>query len=281
MKAFDYFVPATLPEALAILGEHGDKAKILAGGTDLLVDMKRGAASLSYVVDLKRIAQLRIIECEAGGTLLLGALTGLAELAGSEILRSDYAAISAAAASVGSPQTRNRATLGGNLCNAAPSADLAPPLIALDAQLVILSPKGQRTVPIEQFFTGPKATILAPDEVLTTVAIPRPPAASVYLKQATRRADIAVVGVAGALFAGERFSLAMGAVAPTPVRAAKAEALLHGKAVTGKTIEDAAAAAAEESSPISDVRASAWYRRQIVKALTARVLRELTRGRPT
>ncbi len=289
MKAFDYVAPATLPEAVAHLEQHGDSAKVLAGGTDLLVAIKESIVSAALVIDLKRIPELSFIRSDGSGALAIGALTTLSELAASETLRTQFTAISEAADSVGSPQIRNRATVGGNLCNAAPSADLAPPLIALDAKAVISGPKGERIVPVEKLFKGPKETVLAPDELLTEIRISKAPEAGSYIKRATRRADIAVVGVAAALFPGNRVSLVLGAVAPTPIRAVKAEALLDGGTLTEQLLEQIAEKAVEDSSPISDIRASAWYRREIIKVLVMRAVRrvlprndgKLHRGRPS
>ena len=276
MEAFEYVAPATLPEALAQLKEHGASAKVLAGGTDLLVDIKGHNVSAALVIDLKRIPKLSFIRGDDAGTLTVGALTTMSQLASSEILRTRYTAISEAADSLGSPQIRNRATAGGNLCNAAPSADLAPPLIALDAHVVISGPNGERTVPVETFFKGPRDTVLAPDEVLTEIRVPAAPEASCYVKQATRRADIAVVGVAAALFPGNRISLALGAVAPTPIRAVKAEELAKSGALTDQLIEQIAEKAVEDSSPISDIRSTAWYRREIIKVLVRRAVRRVS-----
>ncbi|MGQ9630400.1 MAG: FAD binding domain-containing protein [bacterium] len=275
LRAFEYFAPISLPEAISLLEDYGLEAKVLAGGTDLIVWMKRGILTPSYVIDLKRIPGIDYIRYDEAEGLRIGALTALADLASSPILRERYPAIAEAAESVGSPQVRNRATIGGNLCNASPSADLAPPLIALNATAKISGPRGERTVPLEDFFTGPGKTVLTPAEVLTEVSLPAPPTGtgSAYIKHTIRRADIAIVGVAASLSPEGRVCLALGAAAPTPIRAREAESLLGGREISEKLLGEAAERASAESLPISDIRASEWYRREIVKILTVRAVR--------
>ena len=294
-KEFAYFAPATLDEALDLLAEHGREARVLAGGTDLLLRLKAGQWQPRCVVNIKRIPGLDEISFDPAGGLRLGTLTTAAELARSEIVRAHYAALAQGAGLMASVQIRNLATVGGNLCNAAPSADLAPPLIALGASALIVGPGGQRHMPLDEFFIGPGQTALEPGELLTAVIAP-PPApgsAAVYLKNSPRQAmDIAVVGVAVAMTrlrsaapAGSPdpakcgdARIVLGAVAPTPLRARQAEALLQGQEITPERIEEAARAAAQEARPIDDVRASAWYRQRMVEVLTRRGLTQLAKG---
>ena len=289
-KEFAYFAPATLDEALDLLAEHGREARVLAGGTDLLLRLKAGQWQPRCVVNIKRIPGLDEISFDPAGGLRLGTLTTAADLARSEIVRTHYAALAQGAGLMASVQIRNLATVGGNLCNAAPSADLAPPLIALGASALIVGPGGQRHMPLDEFFIGPGQTALEPGELLTAVIAP-PPApgsAAVYLKNSPRQAmDIAVVGVAVAMTLSRKLRpavkcedarIVLGAVAPTPLRARQAEALLQGQEISPERIEEAAHAAAQEARPIDDVRASAWYRQWMVEVLTRRGLTQLVDG---
>ncbi|HEX6082103.1 MAG TPA: FAD binding domain-containing protein, partial [Methylomirabilota bacterium] len=194
-------------------------------------------------------------------------------------LRGAYRAIAESGALVGSIQVRNLATVGGNICNAAPSADMAPPLMALEAQAVIAGPRGERRVPMAEFFTGVRQTVLAPDEVLVELAVPAPGAhtGGQYLRHTPRRElDIAVVGVASQLtMAGgtcARARIVLASVAPTPVRATAAERALEGQAVTPEVIERAATLAVEAAKPITDQRGSVEFRKHLVRVLTRRTL---------
>jgi carbon-monoxide dehydrogenase medium subunit len=284
-KEFTYLTPTTLDEAIRLLAEHGREARVLAGGTDLLLRMRTGQWRPRCVVNIKKIPGLVGIGFDPGSGLRLGAMVTAAELVRSEVVQAHYPALAQGAAVMASVQIRNLATVGGNLCNAAPSADLAPPLIALGGSAVIAGPEGQRRVPLDEFFLGPGQTILAPDELLVAITLPfpRPGSAAVYLKNSPRQAmDIAVVGVAVAMSRlderCEDVCLVLGAVAPTPLRARRAEALLRREEITTERIAEAARTAAQEAQPIDDVRGSAWYRRQMVEVLTRRALLQLTEG---
>ncbi len=291
VRSFDYFAPQTLAEAVALLHELGEHARPLAGGTDLIVQMKEAATRFPYpssVVGLTRIPELKGIEfSESAGPatdlrtgLRIGAGVTMMELAESPAIRQRFQALAEGAGVVGSYQTMNMATLGGNLCNAAPSADSAPPLLAFEAQAVIVGPGGRRTLPLDQFFTGPGHTALAPGEVLAEVRVPAPApgTGSAYRRHTPRKQmDIAVVGAGVVLTLGadsriEKARIALGAVAPTPIRARQAESLLEGQSPSAELFQQAAEAAAAEASPISDVRGSADFRRHLVKVLTARML---------
>ncbi len=284
MRAFEYHAPTSLNEAISLLQEHGEAARPLAGGTDLVVQMKENAtkfAAPAHIVSLLRVPELGGIEFSESEGLRIGAGATMAQVADSPIIRERYRAIAEGAALVGSIQTMNMATVGGNLCNAAPSADIAPPLLAFEAEAVIVGPSGRRKLALEEFFLGPGKTALAADELLAEVRVPSPPpgTGSAYDRHTPRKQmDIAVVGVAAALtMAGERIErarVALGAVAPTPVRAPQAEAALEGQAPSDEQFARGAEVSAAECSPIADVRGSAEFRRHIVRVMTERMLRE-------
>jgi len=283
LRAFEYHAPTNLDEAISLLQRHGESARPLAGGTDLVVQMKESATKFplpSHIVSLLRVPELRGIEFSDSEGLRIGAGATMTEVAESPVLRERYTAIAEGAALVGSIQTMNMATVGGNLCNAAPSADIAPPLIVFDAEAVIVGPSGRRSLPLEEYFLGPGKTALGPHELLAEVRVPVPLAGtgSAYARHTPRKQmDIAVVGVAVALTLAsgriERARVALGAVAPMPVRAGRAEAQLEGEPLSDECLARATDAAVEECSPISDVRGSAEFRRHIVRVTTERMLR--------
>jgi carbon-monoxide dehydrogenase medium subunit len=284
MKAFEYFAPRSLAEATEVLARYQGEARTVAGGTDLLLKMKAGRLSPKAIVNIKRVPELRGLTFNSH--LTLGALTTLEEIKQSSMIRERYPALSDAAATMASVQIRNLATVGGNLCNAAPSADLAPILIALNAAARLAGIKGERRIPLEDFFTGPGTTVLAPGELLVSLEVPPPAGPSVYLKHSPREhMDIAVVGIGLALRGYNPLSqecaeprVVLGAVAPVPLRARRAEAELTGGPLAAERIDRAAKIAAEEAKPIDDVRGSAWYRRRMVAVLTRRGLETLTRA---
>jgi carbon-monoxide dehydrogenase medium subunit len=278
MRRFDLALPQSLDDCLKILADHGGRAKLLAGGTDLLPQMKNGLLKPALVVDLSGIARVRQID-NGGQGLRIGAAVTARELEVSPALGGAYRSIAESAALVGSLQVRNLATVGGNLSNAAPSADMAPPLVALEAQAVIAGAKGERRVPIADFFTGVRQTVLAPNELLVELIIPAPGPNSggQYLRHTPRRElDIAVVGVASQLTMANgrcaKARIALASVAPTPVRATAAERALEGQALTPELIERAATLAIEAAKPISDQRGSIEFRKHLVRVLTRRTL---------
>ncbi|MBI3362447.1 MAG: xanthine dehydrogenase family protein subunit M [Chloroflexi bacterium] len=287
MKRFDYYSPRTISEACEILASHNGKARVMAGGTDLLLKMKAGTLRVApkAIVNIKRIAELRrepVINHQSS-VIRLDALTTLEGLRRSPVIREHCPALAHAAATMASVQIRNLATVGGNLCNAAPSADLAPILIALNAVACIAGPpaRGDRCILLQDFFTGPGLTVLAPGELLVSLEVPLAAPGAVYLKHAPRECmDIAVVGIGLSLSVDDErcrwARVVLGAVAPTPMRARRAEEELLAGPLTPERIERAAKIAAEESKPIDDVRGSAWYRRQMVEVMTRRGLVELT-----
>lgn len=279
MRRFDLVLPQSLDDCLKLLAQHGAQAKLVAGGTDLLPQMKNGVTRPRVVVDLSGIERVRRIHAANGQGLRIGAAVTARDIELSPAMHGPYQAIAESGALVGSIQVRNLATVGGNLCNAAPSADMAPPLVALDAQAVIAGPKGERRVPMADFFTGVRKTVLAPDEVLVELAVPTPGAHSggQYLRHTPRRElDIAVVGVASQLTMADgkcaKARIALASVAPTPVRATAAERALEGQAITPALIERAATLAVEAAKPISDQRGSIEFRKHLVRVLTRRTL---------
>ena len=241
--------------------------------------MKNGLLKPACVVDLSGVTSARALQSDARG-LRIGAAVAARTLERDATARATYTSLAESGALVGSVQIRNLATLGGNLCNAAPSADMAPPLLALDAEAVIVGPKGERRVPFADFFTGVRRTVLAPDELLLEIVVPAPGPRSGgnYLRHTPRRElDIAVVGVASQLTLANgvcsKARIALAAVAPVPLRARAAEQALEGKPVTAEAIELAAELALGVAKPISDQRGSADYRRHLVRVLTRRTLR--------
>lgn len=279
LKAFSHLDSRTTEEALSYLSKYGQESKIIAGGTDLLVMMKTGKASPKYLIDIKGISDLDFIKCDET-SLEIGPSTKINTILQSDLIRKHFPVLAEAAETLGSNQIRNRATLGGNICNASPSGDMLPPLLCLDATAFILGPSGIRTVKLEQFFTGPRETILSDNEILTKIEIARPrnnPVA-VYLKHCFRKAlDLAIVGVAVKFELNNgRYSnirIALGGVAPTPMRAKMTERLLENEGIDETTIEKASKIVTKEISPVSDVRGTAEYRVGMTKVLLKRGLR--------
>jgi len=280
-EPFDFYQPTSLQEASQLLRENGPGGRFLAGGTDLVIAMKEKGLVPKYIVDLKRIAGLSGIREQGDGSIAIGALTTMREIETSPVITKKYPFLSQSAAEVGSIQIRNRATVGGNMANATPSADVAPSLIALNATAKIVGANSDRTVPLEEFFRGPGQTVMASDEILTELTIPKtgPRLVGEYIKFSPREMmDLAYVGVAVAYNLGDSdkkcdgVRIVLGAVAPTPLRAKRAEAALEGQVLTDALAEKVGRIAAEEAKPISDVRSSADYRRAMVGAMTRRAL---------
>jgi CO/xanthine dehydrogenase FAD-binding subunit len=272
-------MPGSVDECLAVLAQRGPEAKLVAGGTDLLPQLKNGLLHPAWVIDISRLSELSTIALDAGGGLRLGAAVTARQIERHAGLRAAYPALAESAALVGSIQVRNLATVGGNVCNAAPSADMAPPLVALDAEAVIAGPRGRRRVSLAKFFEGVRRTALAPDEILVefVVAAPGPRSGGSYLRHTPRRElDIAVVGVASQITLTNgvcaKARIALAAVAPTPVRATEAERAIEGQPLTPERIEQAATIAVAAARPISDQRGSAEFRTHLVRVLTKRTL---------
>jgi CO/xanthine dehydrogenase FAD-binding subunit len=281
LDRFEYLRPQGLEEALRALEERGSRAKILAGGTDLLVRMKDGAVKPDVVLDIGGLTELRGIH-RRDKWVWIGPLTTHREVAASDLIRSHGPALAQGAGSVGSPQIRQRGTIGGNLVNASPAADTVPPLMALLAEAEVSSMRGRRWLPVDSFFEGPGQTVLGPHELLTGLRFPVAADGRIvsrYEKFGTRNAlSVAVTSVAAAARMEPDGKLtwvriALGSVSPMVVRAPDAEQLLTGQVLREELIVRAAQAAARQCCPIDDVRGSAWYRRQLVTALSARILR--------
>lgn len=275
--------PKTLSEALSLLRKHNGAARAIAGGTDLLPKMKRREIAPNYLIDLKGIAGLHFIKYDKEKGLRIGAATTLNEILESSVVRKRYPILTEAVSQMASAQIRNMGTITGNLCNAVPSADSAPPLIALGAKLKLVGPKKARTVLVEDFFKGPDKTVLGPVELVAEIQIPpsRSGEFGTYLKHTLRREmDLAVVGVAAYLSLDSKrnvckdVKIVMGAVAPVPMRAKEGEEILRGKPIDRDLIESAAKIASEEAEPIDDIRSSADHRREMVKVLTKRAVQQ-------
>jgi CO/xanthine dehydrogenase FAD-binding subunit len=283
LPKFEYHAPASLSEALDYLSRYSGKAKILAGGTDLLVSMKKREVLPEHLINLKGIQELKHIRYDKKRGLEIGGLVTLREIERSTIVKEKYGALWDAANVMAAPQIRSLATIGGNLCSAVPSADTAPPLVALGATVTLAGKNGERTLLVEDFFAGPEASVLNPVEILSRVFIPIPPENSggAYLKLMRRNAmDLALVGVAACLKldGGKRVCqearIALGAVAPTPMRALRAEEVLLNKEPDEQLAMEAGKIAAQEARPISDVRASKEYRTEMLRVLTKRAVME-------
>jgi carbon-monoxide dehydrogenase medium subunit len=270
---------ASLAEASSLMNRYAPLARLLAGGTDLLVDLKTGRLAARHVVSISRINELRGVSTDGSG-LRIGALTTPNQLASSPIVRQRFPAILDATRDMAAPQVRNMATVGGNIASAIPSADLPPILIVLNASVVLWSVDGERTLPLEDFFVGPRQSVRRDDEVLTSVYVPYPPCSfgAAYARFALREANAcAVAGVAVGLQLDEdqrirQARIALGAVAPTPKLVESAAEVLRGETADQAVFDQAAAAAMEAAEPISDVRASGEYRRELVGVLTRRAL---------
>ena len=277
---FNYLEPRTIKEAVSLLVQYQGISEVIAGGTDLLNQIRRKMIKPEYVVDISYIPGLDCIEYDAEGWLSIGALATIRSVEKSAEIQQRHPVISQAAGLMGSMAIRNVGTIGGNLCNASPSAETAPSLIGLGASVTLAGTDGKRTVALEEFFEGPGQTTLQTGELMVEIRVPPMPphAKGVYLKHTTRgTVNPAIVGVAAIITTeGKRcvdVQLVLGAVAPTPIRAKKAEEILRGEAMDDALIEKAAWAASDESSPISDVRASADYRKDMVKVFARHALR--------
>ncbi|MBA7630739.1 Carbon monoxide dehydrogenase medium chain [subsurface metagenome] len=277
----EYHRPIALEQALKLLSELKEGCKIIAGGTDLVPAARRGRMSSSghiHIIDISSIKALDYIIKE-DDMIRIGAVTKLSEVGASTVVKEHVPILANAASQMGSLQVRNLGTIGGNLCNASPAADTAPPLLALDARVNIRGIDKQRLVPLKEFFAGPGETILASGEILAEVQIPitEPAAGSCFIKLGRRNAfTLSIVSVAtlvkvkDGIFDDVR--IALGAVAPTPIRASKAEEYLTGKKVSEQVIDDGAKVVTSEVKPISDVRASARYRKDMSYIVTKRAL---------
>ena len=284
MQEVQYAAPTSVAEAVRLLGAGGGQARMLGGGTDLLIQLRAGARSARQIVDAKRIDELNVLELDPGAGLRIGAAVPCFRVTGDRAIAAAFPGLVEATEMIGSTQIQSRATIGGNLCNGSPAADTTPALIALGAEAVIAGPGGRRTVAVKDFITAPGKTVLAADEILVELRVPSPApgSADCYQRFIPRNEmDIAVVGVGAAIgLSGGRCvsaRIALGAVGPTPILAGEPAAELTGKVLDDAVLARAASAAMAAARPISDMRGTADFRRQVVGVLTRRVVAEAAR----
>jgi aerobic carbon-monoxide dehydrogenase medium subunit len=277
--SFDYHAPGTLPEALALLSKYGDDAKVLSGGQSLLPLLKLRLGQTGHLIDIGRIPGLEYIR-EDGGFLRIGGRTRESALEASEVVQKRYPILHDTAKVIADPLVRNMATVGGNLAHGDPGNDHPATMLALGAQVVATGPKGERVIPIEQFFLGLFRTALKQDEVLTEIRIPVPPARSggAYVKLERKVGDYATAAAAAQVTLGsggavERVGLALTNVGPTPIKAADAEKFLVGKRPDAATLTEAAQRAAKASSPSADRRGAVDYKREMARVMATRALK--------
>lgn len=302
MKKFEYFKPRTLEEALTLFAKYGEKAKCIAGGTDVIVMIKQKTMSPDFLISLQGIQGLDQIKLN--GSLSIGPMVTHRMIEKSELIKKDFSALTDAVSWLGSLQVRNVATIGGNICTAAPSADTATPLLVLGTQIKIIGLKEERTIPIEEFFKGPGETVLKTGELVKELIIPKPfpNTGSAYYKLQRRQAlDLPILGVSVLIALNKNkvscsdmlcttspissvlhkmeedqivckeIRIALGVAAPTPIRAVKAEALLRGKNLSDELLEEVSEIAAKEAQPRDSIRGEAWYRRDMVKVFVKRM----------
>jgi CO/xanthine dehydrogenase FAD-binding subunit len=278
MPLSEILSPSSLQEALSLCAKHKEKARVLGGGTDLVVQIKKNAIDPDVLISLENVPELNFISHEENG-LNIGAMTTVSAIERSPMVKSRFPILSSAASMLATPLIRKKATIGGNLCNASPSADLVPALLVLGASLKIRSAGGERVVRIEEFFRGPRQTVLTPGELLTRIVIPAPAPRTngAYLKtRRTEGADLALVGVAvmTTMAKGkiEEIKIGLGAVAPTPIRARQTENRLRGRAPDERVLEEICLGATSEACCISDVRCTAGYRDKLIGVLVKRAI---------
>ena len=283
LPKFEYLSPKSIKEALSLLAKHGPKAKLIAGGTDLISEMRWGEWRPQYVLGLSQIPGLDEIQFDKSTGLRMGAGCTIGEIERSKVIKENYPLMGQAASVLGSMEIRNRATVGGNLCTAAPSADMPPSLLVHGAKAVIATQKGEKLVALEDFFTGPKKTILNHDELLVRLEMPpmEPNSAGEYIKFGRRNAmEIAMIGVAALITLEDGDNtckaarLAFATAAPTPIRSKEAEKVLTDKKLIGEIIDLAAETASNEASPRTSWRATEEYRRDLIRALTRRAIQK-------
>ena len=287
MREISYVEPKDVSEAVAVLGEREGRATVIAGGTNLIPSLRSGETAPDVVVNLASLENLSYVK-EEGETISIGALTTIGEIVSSHIVLKEIPILSSAASRLGNPLTRNRATLGGNLVDASPAADMATPLLALEASVHAVGAGGKgREIPLDRFFQGPNQTVLRQDEIVTHVHFSKikNPAWGSHIKLGLRNAmAISVVSIAVVLEMEDNLCqkarVALGAVAPTPVRAYRVESVLEGTRIDSETLDTCSRVVTEEISPISDIRASSTYRTQATAVLLRRAIAEaLEKGR--
>ncbi len=278
MKKFDYYQPESLKEAYGLMEKLNGEARFIAGGTDVIVRIKQGALHPDALISLRRISALKGLGNEDG--LSMGSMTLFRDIERDPAIARDYPALGEAASVLANPQVRNVATIGGNLCNAAPSADAAPPLMVLEATLTIEGPGGQREVSIEDFFRGPGETCLEHTEVVTRITIPkkRKGTGMAFLKIGRVAQDIAIANAAALIVVENgvcrKCRLSAGAVAPVPLRLKRIEGIVEGRKIEPDLLDRVAEMVQEDVSPITDVRSTAQYRKTVSGILVKRAIKE-------
>jgi carbon-monoxide dehydrogenase medium subunit len=277
---FEYFAPKTLKEALALLDKYQDDCKVICGGQSLLVLMRQGLVAPPYLIDIKGVSELSYIKDEKDG-LKIGATTTHRAIEKSAVIKKKYPVLAKMETRLASIQTRNWGTIGGNVCHGDPAGDPAPVFISLGATFTMTGSKGKRSMPAEDFTLDYFETALKPGELLTEISLPPVPAktGSAYYKFNVIESDLATVSVAATVTLGtgdvcKDIRLALGASAPIPLRAKKAEAIIKGKKITDALLAQAGEAAAKEAEPISDIYASEEYRLELIKVLVPRLTKE-------
>ena len=277
LTEFEYFKPKSIDEALSLARKYGDRARFLAGGSDLLIDIKLLRIEPEYLIDITGIDELRGITCNEK-ELRIGAATILSEVSNFPLIRENYTALFEATSEMATTQIRNNASIGGNLCNASAGADTVPPLLVLKAKVNIATETGRKTVPLEKFFTGPGKTILNRGDMLTSISIPTagPNTGTAFIKISRTHSDLPQLNVAAAVHVENGICkdarIALGAVAPVPIRAIKAENALRNKKLNQNTIEEAAGAVAAGINPRTSIRSTADYRKRVAPVIVKRAL---------
>jgi carbon-monoxide dehydrogenase medium subunit len=277
VRTFEYLKPTSIPGVLDLLERHGEEAKLIAGGTDVMVQWKKRIISPRYLISVRNVSELQ--KLSANGGLSIGSAVTHRTLELDRGIRSTFPIITDAVANLGSVQVRNSATMGGNICNAAPSADTAPPMLVLEADVHVKGPGGDRTIALAEFFQGPSRTVLKPNECVTHFSVSQllPRTGAAYWKLSRRKAmDLPILGVAMLLSLEEdmhtctKARVALGVAGPTPRRAPQTEAFLEGKPVDEEVLREAGKIAAQEASPRTTIRGSEWYRRNMIEVLVRR-----------
>ena len=282
IRDFEYFAPKTLKEALTLLDKYRDECKVIAGGQSMLILMRQGLVTPEYLIDIKGISELSYINYDAKEGLRIGALTTHRAVEKSPLMKNGFGVLAEMERRLASIQTRNWGTIGGNLCHGDPAGDPAPVLIALNTTLIMAGLNSERTVAAEDFFLDYFETALESGELLTGIQVPAVPphTGTAYTKFNVIESDLATVGVAVSITLRssdgvcDDLRIALGASAPTPMRAKQAEGVLRGKKITDNLLTEAGQIASAEADPISDIYASEEYRRELVKILVKRVGKE-------
>jgi carbon-monoxide dehydrogenase medium subunit len=282
--SFEYLEPETIEEATALLNQFRKNAKVIAGGTDLVAKIKENALSSGYLISIEKIDEMRGIVSNQNG-IVIKAATTIRDILHTASLSPSYNLLIEAARELADPSVRNMATIGGNICDAAPSADMVPPLIALSASVQIVTIDSERVIPLEKFFTGPYSTVMKEKELLTQILVPHPSEnqTAIYLKHHMKGGKgLGSIGVAIAMdnnpedHCCQNVKIVLGAAAPSPMRAVDAEGMIRGKQVTPELVEKVAQKASLECNPRDSIRGSAEYKRVLVRSLVKQALNQIS-----